>query len=154
RDKKFYSAEEVIIAHDQGAIELHDKIEVRVNKLVNGEIVHELTKTTTGRVLFNEIIPYEIGYKNQTFGKKELRSLINEVFTTCVAVAAAKCLDEMKELVFITATRGGLSFSLEDIVIPQEKMELNNKAQDEVKLIQERYENGFITDNERYNQVI
>jgi DNA-directed RNA polymerase subunit beta' len=154
RDKKFYSAEEVIIAHDQGVIELHDKIEVRVNKLVNNEIVLELTKTTTGRVLFNEIIPYEIGFKNQTFGKKELRLLINEVFTTCGTMAAAKFLDDMKELGFITATRGGLSFSLEDIVIPAEKMELINKAQDEVKLIQERYENGFITDNERYNQVI
>src|SRR5690606_23620605 len=133
RDKKFYSAEEVIIAYDQGAIKMHDKIDVRLSKVVNGVTVSDMVKTTTGRVIFNQILPEVIGYKNQTFGKKELRSLINEVFNTCGTVAAAKFLDDMKQLGFNTATGGGLSFSLEDIVIPNEKHELITKAQDEVK---------------------
>ena len=153
-EKKFSHPEEVIIGYDQGKLKLHDKIDVRVTTTVNGVEKTEILKTTTGRVLFNEIIPNELGFKNTTFGKKELRLLIGEVFSECGTVAAARFLDEMKELGFSTATMGGLSFSLEDIVIPDEKMELIHKAQDEVKQIQERYENGFITDNERYNQVI
>lgn len=154
REKMFYGSDEVIIAFDQNVLHMHDKINVRTTTTVNGITNTEVIKTTTGRVLFNEIIPNELGFKNTTFGKKELRLLISEVFSVCGTAAAAKFLDEMKELGFSTATRGGLSFSLEDIVIPDEKKELITKAQDEVKLIQERYENGFITDNERYNQVI
>lgn len=150
REKTFYSPEEVIIAYDQDVLKMHDKIDVRIDHTGKNEII----KTTTGRIIFNEIIPNELGFKNLTFGKKELRSLITEVFNVCGTEATAKFLDDMKQLGFNTATTGGLSFSLEDIVIPDEKMELITKAQDEVKLIQERYENGFITDNERYNQVI
>lgn len=152
--KTFSSPEEVMIAYDQGQIDLHAKINVRISHLVNGENVREVLKTTTGRVLFNEIIPNELGYKNQTFGKKELRNLISEVFNKTGTASAAEFLDNMKKLGFEMATGGGLSFSLEDIVIPDEKAELIQKAQDEVKLVMERYENGFITDNERYNQVI
>lgn len=147
KERLFASDEEVVIAFDQGIIQIHDKITVR---WVNGEMI----KTTTGRVLFNKIIPNELGFKNATFGKKELRNLIAEVFTICGTATAAKFLDEMKDLGFTTATRGGLSFSLEDIVIPDEKMQFIKSAQEEVTAIQDRYENGFITDNERYNQVI
>ncbi|MFU8861291.1 MAG: DNA-directed RNA polymerase subunit beta' [Cyclonatronaceae bacterium] len=152
--KTFSGPDEVIIAYDQGKIALHAKINVRVH--ING-IHHperEVVKTTTGRVIFNEIIPDEMPYKNETFGKKELRKVISEVFKAVGTARTAQFLDDMKNIGYEIATTGGLSFSLEDIVIPGEKAELINKAQDEVKLIQERYENGFITDNERYNQVV
>jgi len=152
--KTFSGADEVIIAYDQGIIDLHAKINVRIQTLKDGNSVTEVIKTTTGRVIFNEIIPSELEYKNVTFGKKELRNLISEVYANAGTAKTAAFLDDMKRLGFETATSGGLSFSLDDIVIPDEKMELIQKAQKEVLLIQERYENGFITDNERYNQVI
>ncbi|HKJ30358.1 MAG TPA: DNA-directed RNA polymerase subunit beta' [Balneolales bacterium] len=152
--KTFYSPDEVIIANDQGKVDTHAKINLRIEKEVNGEKKYDTIKTTTGRVIFNQIIPDGLPFKNQTFGKKELRSLIAEVFNTLGTDAAANFLDKMKSLGFETATRGGLSFNLEDIVIPKEKAELIENTQDEVADIQERYENGFITDNERYNQVI
>jgi len=152
--KTFSGADEVIIAYDQGVIDLHTKINVRIQTIKDGVPVTEVIKTTTGRVIFNEIIPSELEYRNVTFGKKELRNLISDVYTNAGTAKAAAFLDDMKRLGFETATSGGLSFSLDDIVIPDEKLELIKKAQQEVLLIQERYENGFITDNERYNQVI
>jgi DNA-directed RNA polymerase subunit beta' len=151
--KTFASAEEVVIAYDNGVIDLHTKINVR-NPKTSSKSDAELIKTTTGRVLFNQILPDEIEFKNQTFGKKELRTLINEVFNKSGTAACAQFMDNMKNLGFETATRGGLSFNLDDIIIPDEKAEIINKAQEEVLEIQERYEMGFITDNERYNQVI
>ncbi|MDG5768155.1 DNA-directed RNA polymerase subunit beta' [Balneolales bacterium ANBcel1] len=152
--KTFASADEVKIAYDRRYIDLHAKINVRITRKDGDREVRELVKTTTGRVLFNEIIPDELGYINLTFGKKELRNLIGAVFAKTGTMRAAKFLDEMKYIGFETATMGGLSFSLEDIVIPNEKAEYIKQAQAEVRLIQDRYENGFITDNERYNQVI
>lgn len=152
--KTFGSSDEVIIAYDQGIVELHSRINVRIEKTENGETKFEMIKTTPGRVIFNEIIPEEVGFKNITFGKKELRNLIGDVYSNAGTAKTAVFLDEMKKLGFETATDGGLSFSLEDIVIPEEKATLIENAQKEVLLIQERYENGFITDNERYNQVI
>lgn len=153
--KTFASPEEVKIAYDRNVVDLHAKINVRIhNRKKDGKVVREMIKTTTGRVLFNEIIPEELGFINLTFGKKELRSLIGAVFTIAGTYKTARFLDDMKYLGFEHATLGGLSFSLEDIVIPDEKAEFIEQAQDEVKLIQDRYENGFITDNERYNQVI
>ncbi|HKI45497.1 MAG TPA: DNA-directed RNA polymerase subunit beta' [Balneolales bacterium] len=154
--KTFGSFDEVVIAYDQGKVDMHAKINVRIPVAggEDGEKKYEMIKTTTGRVLFNKIIPEKIVFKNQTFGKKELRSLIAEVFAECGTAITAKFLDDMKSFGFETATRGGLSFNLEDIIIPKEKAELIESAQDEVADIQERYENGFITDNERYNQVI
>ncbi|MCH8558290.1 MAG: DNA-directed RNA polymerase subunit beta' [Balneolia bacterium] len=152
--KLFSSADEVIVAYDQGAVKLHSRISLRIYKEVDGERKSEIVKTTPGRVIFNEIIPEELGFINLTFGKKELRNLIGEVFARVGTARTAQFLDDMKYLGFENATVGGLSFSLEDIVIPDAKAELIQKAQDEVQLILERYENGFITDNERYNQVI
>ncbi len=152
--KTFSSADEVLIAYDQGIIELHARINVRLPIEEDGVVVNKVVKTSTGRVLFNEIVPEGIEFKNITFGKKELRNLINEVYAVAGTAKASVFLDQMKKLGFETATTGGLSFSLEDIVIPDTKMELINKAQDDVTQIRDRYENGFITDNERYNQVI
>jgi len=153
--KTFASTDEVVIAYDQGKIETHAKINVRVPvKQEDGTIAEEILKTTTGRVLFNEIVPEGVEFVNKTLGKKELRILISDIYSSAGPVETAFFLDKMKDIGFERATIGGLSFSLEDIIIPDEKQILIDKAQSEVADIQERYEMGFITDNERYNQVI
>ncbi|MCH8566901.1 MAG: DNA-directed RNA polymerase subunit beta' [Balneolales bacterium] len=152
--KLFSDAGEVIIAYDLGVVGMHDRIRMRLTTEVDGVKKTEIINTNPGRVLFNEIIPNELGFKNMTFGKKELRNLIGEVFAKVGTARTAQFLDDMKYLGFENATRGGLSFGLADIVIPDAKLELIEKAQKEVRLIQERYDTGFITDNERYNQVI
>lgn len=152
--KSFASRDEVLIAYDQGVIDLHAKINVRVDVEKNGVTTQELVKSSAGRVIFNKIVPDEIPFRNVTFGKKELRQLIGDVFKKTGTHHTSQFLDDMKYLGFETATTGGLSFSLEDIVIPDEKANLIQQAQDEVTSILERYENGFITDNERYNQVV
>ncbi|MGM0587682.1 MAG: DNA-directed RNA polymerase subunit beta' [Bacteroidota bacterium] len=152
--KTFASTDEVIVAFNQNRIDLHAKINVRVIKREGDNISTEIVKTTTGRVLFNQILPDKVGFKNATFGKKELRTLISDVHNVAGTAQTARFLDRMKEMGFEMATIGGLSFSLEDIIEPDEKVQLINKAQEDVQEIQQRYEMGFITDNERYNQVI
>ncbi len=153
--KTFANTDEVLVAFDQGKLGLHAKINVRV-EVVNeeGEKVQEVVKTSTGRVIFNEITPEEIGFMNKTLGKKELRTLIGDIHGVVGTSRTAAFLDEMKKLGYENATLGGLSFSLDDIIIPDAKAELIDGAKDEVTDIQGRYEMGFITDNERYNQVI
>ncbi|TVQ67166.1 MAG: DNA-directed RNA polymerase subunit beta' [Balneolaceae bacterium] len=153
--KTFSNKDEVVIAHDQGKIDVHAKINVRIPVLKeNGETVQEIIKTTTGRVLFNRIVPEGVEFVNKTLGKKELRVLIGDIHQAAGTAKSAEFLDNMKKFGFERATTGGLSFSLEDIIIPDAKRELIEKAQAEVAEIQDRYEMGFITDNERYNQVI
>ncbi len=153
--KTFANTDEVLIAHDQSRVHIHAKINVRITEeLEDGEVRDEIIKTTTGRVIFNKILPEEMPFINRTLGKKELRSLIGDIQHEVGTARTAAFLDDMKKLGFEQATVGGLSFNLEDIVIPDEKHELIQKAQDEVSEITERYEMGFITDNERYNQVI
>jgi DNA-directed RNA polymerase subunit beta' len=153
--KTFANEDEVVIAYDQNQIDVHAKINVRITKTNDdGEAEQEIIKTTTGRVLFNKILPEEIEYVNKTLGKKELRVLIGDIFNISGTTKTAAFLDRMKSLGFERATTGGLSFSLEDIIIPDTKRKLIENAQNEVSEIQDRYEMGFITDNERYNQVI
>ncbi len=153
--KTFASSDEVVIAYDQGVIDLHSVINLRITKTdEEGNSKSELIKTSPGRVIFNSILPSGMPFKNITFGKKELRNLIGDIYANAGTAQTSAFLDNMKRLGFENATVGGLSFSLEDIVIPDEKMELIEKAQEDVRLIQDRYEHGFITDNERYNQVI
>ena len=153
-DKSFANTDEVIIAYDQKRVDMHAIINVRMEITDDGETKTEMVKTTAGRVLFNEILPDAVPYKNITLGKKELRKVIAEVHDTTGTATTADFLDKMKTLGFEMATIGGLSFSLEDIVIPDEKQILIENTQNEVEDIQGRYEMGFITDNERYNQVI
>ncbi|MBO6523403.1 MAG: DNA-directed RNA polymerase subunit beta' [Balneolaceae bacterium] len=153
--KTFASADEVIIAFDQDRIDVHTKINVRIDtKNEEGETVSEVVKTSTGRVIFNAIVPEEMGFINKTLGKKELRVLIGDIHGKCGTARTATFLDDMKKIGYENATLGGLSFSLEDIIIPDAKANLITGAKDEVTDIQGRYEMGFITDNERYNQVI
>ncbi len=153
--KTFANPDEVLVAWDRDKIDMHAKINVRVPvSKEDGEEEYEIIKTTTGRVLFNTILPPEMNFINKTLGKKELRTLIGDIHSVVGTARTAAFLDKMKKMGFEKATTGGLSFNLEDIVIPDEKMELIEKAQSEVSDITERYEMGFITDNERYNQVI
>ncbi|MFN0158499.1 MAG: DNA-directed RNA polymerase subunit beta' [Bacteroidota bacterium] len=142
----FSDMEEVIIAHNYGKIGLHARIKVRID----GKFV----ETTTGRVLFNQIVPHEIGYINELLNKKRLVQIIASSFRKVGNLKTAEFLDRLKETGFKYATKGGLSVSLDDVTIPKEKEEIISKAQKSVDEVYSQYTRGFITNGERYNKVI
>jgi DNA-directed RNA polymerase subunit beta' len=150
----FYSSEEVKIAFNEGKIDLHAYIKVRANVKENAEIVSKLIETTVGRVLFNEFVPLEVGYIDQMLTKKSLRDIIGDIVRETGLKTASEFLDNIKNLGFYFAFKGGLSFNLSDVAIPAEKEILVNEAREEVEEVTMNYNNGFITNNERYNQVI
>lgn len=150
----FYSPEEVTIAFNEGRVDLHAYIKVKTHIKENGEIVRRLIETTVGRVLFNEVVPRQAGYINEVLTKKALRDIISQVLKTCGIAQTARFLDDIKDLGFKMAFKGGLSFNLNDVLIPSAKAELVNKAQSEVEEVRNSYNMGFITNNERYNQII
>ena len=151
---KFYSPEEVIIAHNEGKVSLHTFIQVRVPVREKGEIIEKLVETTVGRVIFNRIVPKAYGYVNELLTKKSLRDLIGDILKHTGVAATAKFLDDIKHLGFTMAFKGGLSFNLGDVIIPKEKAELIKSANEEVEEVLNNYNMGFITNNERYNQII
>jgi DNA-directed RNA polymerase subunit beta' len=151
----FYSPEEVIIALNEKQLDLHAHIKVRsydLNK--EGEPELMMIDTTCGRVLFNERVPREVGFINDVLTKKALRDIIGHVLKVAGTSRAAQFLDDIKELGYEMAFRGGLSFNLDDIIIPKEKEELVLKAENDVKEVMMNYNMGLITNNERYNQII
>ncbi len=151
----FYSPEEVIIAYNENKLDLHAHIKVKtydLNDLGQPEI--QLIETTCGRVLFNERVPREVGFINDVMTKKALRDIIGEVLKISGTSRTAQFLDDIKELGYDMAFKGGLSFNLDDIIIPKEKEELVSKADNEVKEVMMNYNMGLITNNERYNQII
>jgi DNA-directed RNA polymerase subunit beta' len=150
----FYGAEEVIIAYNEGRADLHAGIKCRVTVRENGELISKIVETTVGRVLFNEVVPTEVGFINEVLKKKNLRDIISEVIRISGVAAAADFLDDIKNLGFHYAFRGGLSFNLSYVKVPDQKEEMVNKAMEEVMEIQQNADMGFITNNERYNQVI
>jgi DNA-directed RNA polymerase subunit beta' len=151
----FYSAEEVIIAYNERKIDLHAFIKVKGRiKERDGIIVSKIIETTVGRVLFNQHVPEEVGYINELLTKKSLRDIIGEVVKITGMARAAQFLDDIKELGFRMAFQGGLSFNLKDINIPEEKVTLIAQASKEVEDVMGNYNMGFITNNERYNQII
>ena len=151
----FYSPEEVIIAYNEGKLDLHAQLKVRTTDIgENGEQETRLIETTCGRVLFNERVPNEAGYINDVMTKKALRDMIGHVLKMCGTSRTAQFLDDIKELGYDMAFKGGLSFNLDDIIIPKEKEILVAKAEDEVKDVMMNYNMGLITNNERYNQII
>ncbi|MFY8034747.1 MAG: DNA-directed RNA polymerase subunit beta' [Flexibacteraceae bacterium] len=153
--KRFYSAEEVIIAMNEGALEKHSYIKVRVReRLKDGTFQNVLKETTAGRVLFNQVVPEEMGYIDRLLSKKELQKLIGEVFKISGMARCAQFLDDIKFLGFQNAFKGGLSIGLSDVKIPDEKMPLIAQAKAEVATVWDNYNFGLITENERYNQVI
>jgi DNA-directed RNA polymerase subunit beta' len=154
-DGIFYSPEEVIIAYNEKSLDLHAHIKVKTFDLnEEGVPTLQLLDTTCGRVLFNERVPREVGFINDVMTKKALRDIIGEVLKISGTSRTAQFLDDIKELGYDMAFKGGLSFNLDDIIIPNEKVELVAKAETEVKDVMMNYNMGLITNNERYNQII
>ncbi|NNF01146.1 MAG: DNA-directed RNA polymerase subunit beta', partial [Bacteroidia bacterium] len=150
----FYSPEEVIIAYNEKQVDLHAWIKVKVPNLINEELKSVITETTVGRVIFNQVVPDEVGFINELLSKKSLRDIIGQVLKRTGVAKTAKFLDDIKDLGFMTAFRGGLSFNLSDVMVPDIKQMLIGKAHEQVDDVRANYDNGFITNNERYNQTI
>ena len=150
----FYGPEEAIIAHNEGKCDLHAQVKVMVDDVVDGKPERHMVETSVGRVIVNGIIPKEVGYVNKIISKKSLRDIIADVIKNVGFAEACEFLDGIKNLGYRMAYEAGLSFNLDDIIIPESKKDLVEKGNEEVRQITENYNMGFITDNERYNQVI
>ncbi|HOU31715.1 MAG TPA: DNA-directed RNA polymerase subunit beta', partial [Bacteroidales bacterium] len=150
----FYSPEEVIIAHNEGKADLHAWIKVKVDDIVDGKPVKRLIETTVGRVLFNQCVPKEMGFINELLTKKSLREIIGKVLKVAGIAKTAEFLDSIKEMGFMMAFKGGLSFNLDDVIIPEEKIRIVEEGYEQVEEVLNNYNMGFITNNERYNQII
>jgi DNA-directed RNA polymerase subunit beta' len=153
--KAFYSPEEVIIAYNEGQVDLHAFIKVKVNvRNEQDQLEKKLLETTVGRVLFNQFTPVEVGFVNQLLTKKSLREIIGNIIKWTNVPKTAKFLDDIKTLGFRMAFRGGLSFSINDLIIPDSKEQLLVNAKEEVDEVWDNYNTGLITNNERYNQIV
>ena len=151
----FYGPEEAIIAYNEQRVDVHAIVKVMVNDIDEaGQPLRHLVETSVGRVIVNEIIPEEVGFVNEIISKKSLRDIIARVIKTVGMARACKFLDGIKNLGYRMAYKGGLSFNLDDIIIPVEKEEIVKEGNEEIDQITMNYQMGFITDNERYNQVI
>jgi len=150
----FYSAEEAVIAYNEGAVELHAEIKIKADVLEDGKIVNKLIETSLGRVIFNQYVPEGIGFINEVLTKKALRDIIGHILKTKGTATTAKFLDDIKSLGYQMAFKGGLSFNLDDVIIPKEKEKLVAEGYQQVDEVMNNYNMGFITNNERYNQVI
>ncbi len=153
---KFYGPEEAEIAYNEGRVTLHAPVSVMVDDIdENGNpITHLVENTSVGRVLVNQYVPKEIGYVNEILSKKSLRTIISKVIKTCGIPRSARFLDEIKNLGYKMAFKGGISFNLEDVIIPAEKDQIVNEGYEQVEEVMSNYSMGFITNNERYNQII
>ena len=150
----FYSSEEVIIAMNENRLDLHAMIKCRSSVIEDGKIVTRLIETTAGRVMFNQLVPEEVGFINLQLSKKVLREVIGNIIAKTSVKRTARFLDDIKGMGFHWAFKGGLSFNLEDVIIPVDKEKILNLASKEVDEVFDNYNNGFITNRERYNQVI
>ena len=150
----FYSPEEVIIAYNEKRVDLHASIKVRIMDYSSGEPVKKIIETSVGRVLFNEVVPREVGFLNEILTKKSLREIISNVLKKTGTAQTARFLDSIKDLGFQMAFSGGLSFNLDDVIVPKEKDDLMKEGYDQVDEVMNNYNMGFITNNERYNQII
>ena len=153
---KFYGPEEAEIAYNEGKVSLHAPVSVVVKDVdKDGNIIeHMVENTSVGRVLVNQYVPQEIGYVNEILSKKSLRDIIGKVITVCGVTRSAQFLDDIKNLGYYMAFKGGLSFNLGDVLVPPEKETLVAEGNAEVEQIMNNYNMGFITYNERYNQII
>ena len=151
----FYSPEEAEIAYNERKVALHSWIKVKTKDLnAEGELVDMIIETTVGRILFNKCVPTKVGYINELLSKKSLRDIIGNVIEICGVARTAQFLDDIKDLGYFMAFKGGLSFNLNDVIIPPEKEILVKEGNAEVEEILNNYNMGFITFNERYNQII
>ena len=153
--RRFYGPEEVIIGYNEKSVDLHAEIEVRLPKVMSDlSQGFEMKKTTVGRILFNQVVPEEVGYINEILTKKSLRDIISYVLKVSGVARTAQFLDDIKEIGYTMAFKGGLSFNLEDVIVPEEKQTLIEDGYKQVENIMFSYNNGLITNNERYNQII
>jgi len=151
----FYSAEEAMIAFNEKAVSLHSKIKVKVKDLnEHDELVDTILETTVGRIILNQYTPPMAGFLNKLITKKALRDIIGDIFKKCGVAACAKFLDDIKDLGYQKAFEGGLSFNLSDVIVPAEKEVLVAEGYAQVEEVLSNYNMGFITNNERYNQII
>ena len=151
----FYGPEEVIIALNEKAIDIHAGISVRLPKdKSNPEAGYEMVHTTPGRIIVNQLVPQEVPYINEVLGKKSLRKIISNVIKYTGVARTAQFLDDIKDLGYTMAFKGGLSFNLGDVIIPEEKKSLIDNGYNTVESIKANFSMGFITNNERYNKVI
>ncbi len=150
----FYGPEEAIIAYNEKRCDLHSQVKVLVDDLEDGKPVRHIVDTTVGRIIVNEIVPSEIGYFNGIISKKSLRNLIAAVIKSVGMARACTFLDGIKNLGYRMSYLAGLSFNLDDIIVPDEKKDIVEKGQNEVDAITANFDMGLITDKERYNQVI
>ncbi len=153
---KFYGPEEAQIAYNEGKVTLHAPVSVVVDDIdENGNpITHLVENTSVGRVLVNQYVPKEIGYVNEILSKKSLRNIIAKVIKKCGIPRSAQFLDDIKNLGYYMAFRGGLSFNLGDVIIPEEKAAIVKEGYEAVEEVMSNYSMGFITNTERYNQII
>jgi len=150
----FYSPEEVTIAYNEKMVDLHAVVKCKLKIRENNELVYRIIETSVGRILFNQVVPTDVGYINELLTKKSLRDIIGVILKTSGVAATAAFLDNMKDLGFQMAFRGGLSFNLGDVLIPDEKEEMINSATEQVEEVKNEYNMGVITDRERYNKII
>ena len=150
----FYSEEEALIALNEGRVDIHAKVKVRVNTIEDGQKVVRILETTPGRVVVNQYVPEEIGYQNTLMKKGAVKKIISQVIKTCGVARTAKFLDDIKDLGYYRAFKGGLSFNLNDILIPEEKKALTDKGNADIEEINERYNYGMLSDDERYRATI
>jgi DNA-directed RNA polymerase subunit beta' len=151
----FYSTEEVVIAYNENVIDLHAIVKVKVADVdENGETFKHIIETSVGRIIFNQVVPKEVGYINQLLTKKSLRTIISDIYKKTGNAVTVRFLDDIKDLGYTMAYRGGLSFNLSDVVVPFDKKEIVDAGYAEVDEVMMNYNMGFITNNERYNQVI
>jgi len=153
--KKFYSPEEVIIAYNEKKVDMHAIINCKVwVRKQDNSLVEEMVETTVGRVKFNQVVPRQFGYINRLLNKKALRDIIGDMVKLLGTATTTKFLDDIKNMGYYMAYKGGLSFNLGNVLIPSVKEELIRQANEEVNGIREEYNMGFITQNERYNKII
>ncbi len=150
----FYNMEEAMIAYNEGVADLHAHVKVRIQVREKGELVKKIIETTIGRIMFNQMVPKAVGFINTVLTKKNLREIIGDIINITDIPTTARFLDDIKTLGFRMAFRGGLSFSVNDLIIPDIRDSLLEGAKAEVDEVWENYNMGFITNNERYNQVI
>jgi len=150
----FYSPEEVIIAYNENKLALHASIHLKTKVFENGQLVDKIIETSTGRVLFNEVVPEQAGFVNVLLTKKALREVISDIINKTDIPSTVEFLDEIKDMGYLWAFKGGLSFNISDLIIPEEKFVLLNDAQEEVDEVWNNYNMGLITQNERYNAII
>jgi len=151
----FYSTEEVVIAYNENVIDLHAIVKVKVEDVdENGDMFKHIIETSVGRIIFNQVVPKAVGYINQLLTKKSLRTIISDIYKKTGNAVTVRFLDDIKDLGYSMAYRGGLSFNLSDVVVPDDKKEIVDAGYNEVEEVMMNYNMGFITNNERYNQVI